>query len=208
MVNEHEASDILAHGSGLGRRDWREIRCCDRRLRSAGTRYTGGSPIVTARTSTTTSSPESAARSRPGCRFSTSVPDGPRPSRPGSVRSAAVGLDISKLARAPVGSYDSVVVADLVDPLPQLMESFDLIVSFQVLEHVRPLDRAVENMRRYLRANGRLVAQLSGTFSLFGIGVLHRRRRALSRVREREGRRFESFTAQSARKSGRAERGH
>lgn len=82
-----------------------------------------------------------------------------------------VGLDISRseLDRAGVGSYDSLVVADLVDPLPALVEGFDLIVSFQVLEHIKPLDQAVENMRRYLRPGGRLVAQLSGTFSLFAV---------------------------------------
>jgi 2-polyprenyl-6-hydroxyphenyl methylase/3-demethylubiquinone-9 3-methyltransferase len=75
-----------------------------------------------------------------------------------------VGLDISKheLDRAPGGSYDETVVADLTGFVPALEGRFDLVVSFQVLEHVRPLDRAVENMRRYLRDGGAMVSRLSG----------------------------------------------
>lgn len=82
-----------------------------------------------------------------------------------------VGLDISRaeLERAPIGSYDSVVVADVTETLPVLGQSFDLIVSFQVLEHVKSIDQALDNLRMYLRPGGRLVAQLSGTFSLFGL---------------------------------------
>lgn len=82
-----------------------------------------------------------------------------------------VGLDISRaeLQRAPGGSYDALVVADVIEPLSALVEGFDLVLSFQVLEHVKPLDQAMENLRVYLRPGGRLVAQLSGTFSLFGL---------------------------------------
>ncbi|MCA1690686.1 MAG: class I SAM-dependent methyltransferase [Actinobacteria bacterium] len=82
-----------------------------------------------------------------------------------------VGLDIShgELERAPAGSYDEMIVTDTVEYVPTLEEQFDVVVSFQVLEHVRPLDQAFDNLRRYLRPGGQLVAQMSGTFSIFGL---------------------------------------
>jgi SAM-dependent methyltransferase len=82
-----------------------------------------------------------------------------------------VGLDISlyELISAPVGSYDEFVVADVTEAVPELHGQFDLVISFQVLEHVKPLQKALENLAAYLRPGGRLIAQMSGTFSLFGI---------------------------------------
>jgi SAM-dependent methyltransferase len=83
-----------------------------------------------------------------------------------------VGLDISstELATAEAGSYDECVVADIAGPCsPELVGRFDLVVSFQVLEHVRPLERALDNMHAYLRPGGRLVAQMSGTFTPFSL---------------------------------------
>jgi cyclopropane fatty-acyl-phospholipid synthase-like methyltransferase len=83
-----------------------------------------------------------------------------------------VGLDISgaELAAAEAGSYDECVVADIAGPRQEeLVGRFDLVVSFQVLEHVRPLDVALENMRAYLRPGGRLVAQMSGSFAPFSL---------------------------------------
>ncbi len=81
------------------------------------------------------------------------------------------GLDISysELAGAPKGSYDEVVVADIIQPVPALQARFDLILSFQVLEHVEPLEQALANMATYLRPGGRLIAQMSGKYSIFGI---------------------------------------
>lgn len=81
------------------------------------------------------------------------------------------GLDISEaeLRAAPPGSYDEAVVGDLVEHRPELAGRFDLVVSWQVLEHVKPVDQALENLRSYLRPGGRLVAQLSGTYSLFAM---------------------------------------
>jgi SAM-dependent methyltransferase len=75
-----------------------------------------------------------------------------------------VGLDISRaeLDRAPPGSYDATVVADLRRRVPELEGAFDLVVSFQVLEHVKPLATAMENMRAYLEPGGGMVARLSG----------------------------------------------
>jgi 2-polyprenyl-6-hydroxyphenyl methylase/3-demethylubiquinone-9 3-methyltransferase len=83
-----------------------------------------------------------------------------------------VGLDISEteLATATAGSYDECVVADISGPCrPELVGRFDLVVSFQVLEHVRPLEQALDNMHAYLRPGGRLIAQMSGAFTPFSL---------------------------------------
>jgi SAM-dependent methyltransferase len=90
-------------------------------------------------------------------------------SRPSSCH--YVGLDISdgELAAAPAGSYDEAWVADATRFVPALEGRFDLIVTFQVLEHVKPLDAALENFRSYLRPGGHFVGQFSGTFSFFGL---------------------------------------
>lgn len=85
--------------------------------------------------------------------------------------STYTGLDISEaeLQAAAPGSYDEAVVGDIVERRPELEGRFDLIVSWQVLEHVKPLDQALENMRSYLRPGGHLLAQLSGRYSLFAM---------------------------------------
>jgi SAM-dependent methyltransferase len=82
-----------------------------------------------------------------------------------------VGLDLSaaELAAAPSGSYDETIAADLAQRVAGLEGQFDLVLSWQVFEHVRPLDRALENLRAYLRPGGRMVALLSGRFSVNGM---------------------------------------
>lgn len=92
----------------------------------------------------------------------------PRARPPGS---RYVGLDVSlaELERAPSGAYDELIVGDISDERPDLKERFDLVVSFQALEHVRQLERAFDNIFRYLRPGGQLVAQLSATFSVYGL---------------------------------------
>ena len=82
-----------------------------------------------------------------------------------------VGLDVSRaeLDQAPPGSYQDTVVADVTQRVPALDGRFDLALSFQVLEHVKPLDVALENLRAVLRPGGRLIAQMSGSFALFAL---------------------------------------
>jgi SAM-dependent methyltransferase len=82
-----------------------------------------------------------------------------------------VGLDLSRreLETAPPGSYDEMIIGDVRRHSPELDRRFDLVVSFQVLEHVKPLEAAIRNVGAYLRPGGRLVAQFSGTFSAFGL---------------------------------------
>ena len=97
------------------------------------------------------------------------VPTVPLSQRPPGCR--YVGLDVSadELSKAGDGAYDDIAVADLTERVPHLEGAFDLILSFQVMEHVKPLDQAMENLRGYLRPGGRLITQMSGKFSAFGI---------------------------------------
>ena len=89
--------------------------------------------------------------------------------RPEGVR--YVGMDISdhELRRAGPGAYDEIVVASVTEPQPRLEERFDLVLSYHVLEHVRPLGDALEQMRRALKPGGRMVIQLAGGRSLSGV---------------------------------------
>lgn len=82
-----------------------------------------------------------------------------------------VGLDVSEseLGRAGVGAYDDVVVRDVLERETSLEGRFDLILSWQVLEHVTDLDSAMQNLHSYLRPGGRLIAQFSGGRSAFAI---------------------------------------
>jgi len=89
--------------------------------------------------------------------------------RPPGSRYAGLDICATELELAPPGSYSDHYVADITQPLPELREQFDLIVSWQVLEHVSHTDRALANLHDYLRPGGRLVAILSGRFSIFGM---------------------------------------
>lgn len=82
-----------------------------------------------------------------------------------------VGLDVSseELAKAPPGSYDDVVVADVTDLRPELSDRFDLVISFQVFEHVRSMRQALQNIHAYLGRGGDVVVYTSATFAWFGL---------------------------------------
>jgi SAM-dependent methyltransferase len=88
--------------------------------------------------------------------------------RPGGCR--YVGLDIApeELNAAAPGAYDQAVVADVTEPLNRDNE-FDLIVSWQVLEHVSPLAAAFENLRAALRPGGTMLAHLTGSNAAFAL---------------------------------------
>ena len=110
---------------------------------------------------------------RPGCRI-LDVGAGRTPSVRPEKRPTGVeywGLDVSsrELELAPAGSYNAVVVRDVGQLDPELIDRFDLVLSFQVLEHVPSLPVALHNLYRYLKPGGRLIAQLSGAFTVFGI---------------------------------------
>ena len=96
---------------------------------------------------------------------------GVKPSVPPARRPAGLhyeGLDVSpdELQRAPRGSYDEIVVADATRRLPELEGRFDLVLSWLVLEHVKPLADALHHVHAYLRPGGSLVAQAAGAFTL------------------------------------------
>jgi 2-polyprenyl-6-hydroxyphenyl methylase/3-demethylubiquinone-9 3-methyltransferase len=82
-----------------------------------------------------------------------------------------VGLDISasELAAAPEGSYDESHVADVETLVPALEGRFDLIVSWQVLEHVRDMAATLRALRRYLRPGGLMVLEFTGKWSIPGV---------------------------------------
>ena len=82
-----------------------------------------------------------------------------------------VGQDIvgAELCKAPAGSYDDRSVGSITEHDPALEGRFDLVVARFVFEHVRPLPDAIENLRTYLRPGGRLVALLSGRWSVFAL---------------------------------------
>lgn len=82
-----------------------------------------------------------------------------------------VGLDpvAAELALAPLDSYDETVPAKAEEYVPGLVGRFDLIVSWQVLEHVRDLRRAAANFHAYLKPGGTIVAQLSGRNAAYAI---------------------------------------
>jgi SAM-dependent methyltransferase len=97
-----------------------------------------------------------------------------------------VGLDLSleELDLAGGEAYDQKVVGDACQFRPELEGAFDLIVSWQVLEHVRSMGAVLENCRRYLSPGGLLVVQFSGRYSAFAIAnrlVPHRLARAVLR---------------------------
>jgi len=65
-----------------------------------------------------------------------------------------VGLDISadELRQAPAGSYDATIVGDVATA--DIPESFDVILSRTLLEHVADPPRAIANLARALRPGG------------------------------------------------------
>lgn len=78
-----------------------------------------------------------------------------------------VGMDVSasELAQAPAGAYDETVVDTVANDVAEFHDRFDLIVSYQVFEHVDPLDVALQNIASYLRPGGTLIALFSGRYS-------------------------------------------
>ena len=81
------------------------------------------------------------------------------------------GLDISlqELLEAGPGAYGETVEADASVLEQKLVGRFDLAVSWQVLEHVRDLEKTIQNIHDYLKPGGRFVALFSGAWSLFGL---------------------------------------
>lgn len=103
-----------------------------------------------------------------------------------------VGLDLlaDELEKAPPGSYDDFVVADVCDLRPELVGQFDLVVSWLTMEHVRDVPRALHTLSRYQKPGGRFLGYLAGKWSAHA--VLNRvvphaiAKRAMRRLLQRE----------------------
>ncbi len=89
--------------------------------------------------------------------------------RPPAARYVGFDVSASELLVAPTGSYDEIFSGDIARPYRNLNTQFDLVLCWQVLEHVSPLASALTNMRHYLRPGGRMVAQVSGSFAAFAL---------------------------------------
>lgn len=93
------------------------------------------------------------------------LPTIPRADRPTGV--CYVGLDVvaEELSAAPGDAYDEVHVGDIARFDDGLTDRFDVATGCHVLEHVRSVPAALENLHRYLRPGGRLMMLFACTFS-------------------------------------------
>ena len=89
--------------------------------------------------------------------------------RPADVTYVGMDLSADELRIAGEGVYDKHVVSDLATYVPNLLNTIDLAVSWQVLEHVKPLEIALDNVYAYLKPGGAFVAMFSGARSVFGL---------------------------------------
>jgi SAM-dependent methyltransferase len=125
---------------------------------------------------------------RPGVRIldigSGRAPTIPPYDRPAGCRYVGTDIDPDELAAAPAGSYDLEVAADATKPLP-IDERFDVILSWQVLEHVDSMAATLQAFHGALDEGGTLVAQLTGSRAVFALlaRALPHRARVLAMTR-------------------------
>jgi SAM-dependent methyltransferase len=96
--------------------------------------------------------------------------------RPPGCRYIGLDIEAEEIGAAGPDAYDEGIVGDVTEPLGRDGE-FDVVLSWQVLEHVSPLAGAFENLRLALRPGGTLLAQLTGSnaaFAVFGRLLPHR----------------------------------
>jgi SAM-dependent methyltransferase len=86
--------------------------------------------------------------------------------RPRGCRYVGLDIEAEEIEAAGPKAYDESIVGDITVPLDR-DEEFDLILSWQVLEHVSPLAQTLENLRRSLRPGGTMLAQLTGSNAAF-----------------------------------------
>ena len=88
--------------------------------------------------------------------------------RPTGCRYVGLDVEADEIEAAGPGAYDEGIVTDITKPLKRDAE-FDLVLSWQVLEHVSPLADAFENVRVALRPGGTMLAQLTGSNAVFAL---------------------------------------
>lgn len=81
-----------------------------------------------------------------------------------------VGTDRSaeELDAAPPGAYDETIVSDVTEPFPRA-DRFDLVLSWQVLEHVGDVGDALRQMGECVVPGGLLLVQTSGSRAVFSV---------------------------------------
>lgn len=84
------------------------------------------------------------------------------------------GIEIDPAALAECRSAHPELAVDLAsgDALPFQPESFDIVLSFDVFEHIRDSDRHVEEVRRVLKPRGRYVLQTPNKWTNIPFEVL------------------------------------
>jgi SAM-dependent methyltransferase len=90
--------------------------------------------------------------------------------RPAGCRYAGLDISADELEAAGAGAYDATYVHDIAESLPDLRD-VDVIISWQVLEHVASLPRALSNLRAMLRPGGTMLAQTSGRYAAFALAA-------------------------------------
>lgn len=88
--------------------------------------------------------------------------------RPEGARYVGTDIDADQLGSAPSDAYDHAFVWDITEPAA-VDERFDVLLSWQVLEHVGSMDRALANLRSMLVPGGVLFAQLTGGRAPFAL---------------------------------------
>jgi SAM-dependent methyltransferase len=91
----------------------------------------------------------------------------PRELRP--VRTTYIGLDPDPADLAK-GDYDIRILAGASDLQPELVDGVDLILSWNVLEHVPNMASALSRFRSYLKPGGTLLARFAGRWAVFAVG--------------------------------------
>jgi SAM-dependent methyltransferase len=84
-----------------------------------------------------------------------------------------VGLDVSadELERAGPVAYSEVIVGDICQPLPPDAGRFDLVLSWQVLEHVPSMRAALATQASALVPGGRMLAMVSGAYGFHSVAA-------------------------------------
>ena len=83
------------------------------------------------------------------------------------------GLDVSgdELRRAAPGAYDEILVGDICERQPATEGRFDLVISWQVLEHVPSMRAALATKHAALVPGGRMVSMLSGAWAMHALAA-------------------------------------
>ena len=110
---------------------------------------------------------------RPGMRIldvgAGALPMLPVELRPPDTEYVGLDIDAAELRKAPPGSYHEAVEGDITKLAPELVGRFDLVLSWLTMEHVKPVPRALANLRAYQRDGGRFLGYLAGAWGAHAV---------------------------------------